>query len=185
MSRPPRPMGALHALGGLLILSAVLRIALAGEAIAEALPSAPLETATEKTGETTTALLEALRNREERLREKELRIEDRMRALEIAEREARERITHLTEAEMSLRAMLEQVDQAAETDVDRLVAVYENMKPKEAADLFNQMPPNFAAGFLALLTPQTAGQILALVEPEKAYSISVVLAGRNADIPLE
>ena len=108
-----------------------------------------------------------------------------MRALALAEREATERLTQLQEAEQTLRATLEQVDVAAESDVERLVAVYENMKPKEAAELFAQMPPSFAAGFLALLTPQTAGQILALVPPDKAYSISVVLAGRNADLPNE
>lgn len=185
MSLKRGPAGALHALAGLLILSAVVRIAIAGEALAEGAdtPEEPAMIAETATGNE--AIVEAFRARELRLKEREDRLQDRMRALALAEREASERIVQLEEAEASLRALLEQVDVAAETDVDRLVAVYENMKPKEAASLFDQMPPSFAAGFLALLTPQTAGQILALVEPEKAYSISVVLAGRNADLPNE
>ena len=177
--------GALHALGGLLILSAVVRIGLAGEAIAEGLPDAEEQIGFAQPETGNAAIVEAFREREARLKDRESRLEDRMRALALAEREATERLTQLSQAEGSLRAMLEQVDVAAETDVDRLVAVYETMKPKEAAALFDQMPPSFAAGFLAMLTPQTAGQILALVEPSKAYSISVVLAGRNADIPLD
>lgn len=178
--------GTLHAVAGLLILSGVVRIALAGEAIAEGLPPAePASSVPVVAADQPEQLIEAFQRREDRLKQRETQLEERMRALTLAEREASERLTQLTLAEEALRATLEQVDIAAETDVERLVAVYENMKPKDAAALFAQMPPGFAAGFLALLTPQIAGQILALVPPDKAYSISVVLAGRNADLPDE
>ncbi|RYH01558.1 hypothetical protein EU805_12915 [Salipiger sp. IMCC34102] len=186
MSRRSARGGTLHAIAGLLVLSGIVRIALAGEAIAENLPAPePEQAAPVVAGDQPEDLILAFQRREARLQARETRLEERMRALTLAEREASERLEQLTEAEETLRAMLEQVDIAAETDVERLVAVYENMKPAEAAELFAQMPPTFAAGFMALLTPQTAGQIMALVPPDQAYSISVVLAGRNADLPDE
>ena len=76
-------------------------------------------------------------------------------------------------------------DKAAENDIGRLTAVYENMKPDQAAALFRLMEPSFAAGFLGRMRPDSAAAILAGLEPDLAYSISVVLAGRNADVPRE
>ncbi|MEZ5673973.1 MAG: hypothetical protein R3D81_01625 [Thalassovita sp.] len=76
-------------------------------------------------------------------------------------------------------------DQAAERDIGTLVAVYENMKPKDAAPLFEEMDPNFAAGFLSRMKPEAAAGIMAGLSPNVAYTISVVLAGRNAEAPKE
>ncbi|MEP4475030.1 MAG: hypothetical protein ABJ024_08265, partial [Lentilitoribacter sp.] len=72
---------------------------------------------------------------------------------------------------------------AAEDDLVRLTAVYENMKPKDASALFEQMEPGFAAGFLGRMRADAAAGILSGLSPQVAYSISVILAGRNADIP--
>ncbi|NHX27768.1 hypothetical protein HA397_27890, partial [Escherichia coli] len=83
-------------------------------------------------------------------------------------------------AEDSLRATLTLAETAAESDLARLTAVYENMKPKDAAGLFEQMSPDFAAGFMGMMRPDAAAQIMAALDPATAYSISVVLAGRNA-----
>jgi len=68
---------------------------------------------------------------------------------------------------------------AAETDIAQLVSVYEAMKPKDTARIFAEMTPDFAAGFLARMQPEVAARVVAALDPEKAYSISVVLAGRN------
>ena len=47
------------------------------------------------------------------------------------------------------------------------------------------MEPSFAAGFLGRMRADVAAAILAGLEPDLAYSISVELAGRNADVPRE
>jgi flagellar motility protein MotE (MotC chaperone) len=66
---------------------------------------------------------------------------------------------------------------------DMLTAVYETMKPKDAAALFEAMQPEFAAGFLGRMRPEAAGAILAGMSPEAAYAASLLLAGRNAAVP--
>lgn len=193
-----RGTGTLHIICGLLVLSGIVRALGAGQAWAEEQathgPDAqpPTEVASPELSPGLSgppgdnpALLEAFRQREARIAEREKQMEERMQALQLAEREASERVAALTAAEESLKSTMALADVAAETDIQKLVAVYENMKPKEAAALFSQMTPDFAAGFLGLMNPVVAAQIMALVSPETAYSISVVLAGRNAGVPTQ
>lgn len=131
------------------------------------------------------ALLEALAEREARVAERERAIEDRLLALDIAEQELTERLVQLQEAEASLAATLATAQTANDGDITNLVAVYESMKPAEAAALFEEMAPDFAAGFIARMRPDAAAAVLAGLEPATAYSISVVIAGRNANAPTE
>ena len=56
------------------------------------------------------------------------------------------------------------------------------MKPKQASIIFNQMDPVFAASFLRLMDSNNAGLIMANMESKKAYTISVIMANRNADM---
>ena len=59
------------------------------------------------------------------------------------------------------------------------------MKPKSAAALFEEMNATFAAGFLARMRPEAAAGIMASLSPGAAHRFSVVLAGRNADVPTD
>ncbi|WP_284163923.1 hypothetical protein [Frigidibacter sp. SD6-1] len=129
------------------------------------------------------ALLDALKLREARVREQELAQENEAQTLALARAEIEEKLAALTAAEEKLAATVQQADKAAEKDVAKLVAMYETMKPKDAAKLFSEMDPDFAAGFLAQMQPAAAAAVLAGIEPSKAYTISLMLAGRNATAP--
>ncbi|MEL6169686.1 MAG: hypothetical protein AAFR35_13420 [Pseudomonadota bacterium] len=131
------------------------------------------------------AALAAIQDRERRVVDKELALEDRLRALNIAEQAVAVRLTELEAAEERLRSTIALADGAAEKDITQLTAVYENMKPKEAALLFDAMTPEFAAGFLGRMRPDAAAAILTGLEPQTAYAISVLLAGRNVGVPTE
>ena len=129
------------------------------------------------------AMLEELKARESRLKAREAELDDRAQAIAVAREEIEGRLATLVAAEEKLSATLTLADQAAEDDVARLVAVYEKMKPKDAAALFAAMDPDFAAGFLARMRPDAAAAVMAGLEPSTGYAISVVLAGRNAKAP--
>lgn len=129
------------------------------------------------------ALLSALKSREQLVQSREKQIRARVQALAVADREIEEKLARLSEAEEWLRATLALADTAAEDDIARLVAVYEAMKPKDAAILFEEMAPDFAAGFLGRMRPEAAAGVLAGLSPQAAYSLSVILAGRNASVP--
>ncbi|MBC7137279.1 MAG: hypothetical protein H5U17_00815 [Defluviimonas sp.] len=129
------------------------------------------------------AVLAALREREERLASREAELDDRTQAISLASGQIEQKMADLVAAEERLSATLTLADTAAEDDVARLTAMYEAMKPKDAAPLFQEMAPEFAAGFLGRMRPDAAGALLAALEPKTAYTISVLLAGRNASAP--
>ncbi|WP_245216414.1 MotE family protein [Sagittula salina] len=128
-------------------------------------------------------LMEALKAREARIEKREEDMDVRMQALSLAEQEIDRKLKALEAAETSLRQTMTMASDAAEQDITQLTDVYARMKPKQAAQLFEQMDPNFASGFLARMKPDSAAAIMAGMEPEKAYLISVILAGRNAEVP--
>jgi flagellar motility protein MotE (MotC chaperone) len=181
-----RHRGTLHILAGLLMLSAVLR---AGGHIdpAFAQENPPPEPAPAAATDQVQAseMLTAFQAREARLAEREGQLRDRIQALRVAEIEIAEKLEAMRRAEDSLNATIAQAETAAATDVDLLRAVYENMKPKDAAALFVEMPPHFAAGFLGIMRPEASALIMSALPPEVAYSFSVVLAGRNANVPTD
>jgi flagellar motility protein MotE (MotC chaperone) len=129
--------------------------------------------------------LAAIREREERVTVLEAQLEKRLKAIDLSESIIDEKLRDLVEAEERLRGTIALANSAAEDDLIRLTAVYENMKPKDAAVLFEAMSPEFAAGFLGRMRADAAAAVMAGLEPETAYSISVLLAGRNAAVPTE
>jgi flagellar motility protein MotE (MotC chaperone) len=142
------------------------------ETMAETLPGEEVDVA---------AALAALRERNTELDRREAAIGERMRALEAAEETLQAQLATLGEAEERLRGLMALAEESAEGDLVQLTSVYENMKPKEAALLFERMSPDFAAGFLGRMRPEAAAAIMSGLPPELGYSISVLLASRNAD----
>jgi flagellar motility protein MotE (MotC chaperone) len=185
--------GTLGILAVLLIGSGLLRASLgAGEAFARVqdastdVPEEAPETAMECEPPADVALvLQALGERESRVQRREDQLRDRLRALALAEEEIAQKTSELIAAEEALRETIALADSAAEDDITRLVSVYQAMKPKDAAALFETMDPEFAAGFLGRMQPEAAAGIMAGLDPQTAYSVSVILAGRNATVPTE
>lgn len=181
--RRKRIRGSLLLIAGLFVTSATIRF---GEGIGLAFAAVGDDGATAQScapSEDSMALLRAVQERERRLTEREGALADRRQALDLVEKRVRDRLASLVAAEEELSKTVAIADKAAEQDVQRLVTVYENMKPKEAAPLFAAMSPEFAAGFLARMSPETAAAVMANLDPEVAYSISVIVAGRNARAP--
>lgn len=129
------------------------------------------------------ALAGALATREAEVAVLEAAMADRKAALALAETAISLRMAELEAAEANLKATLALADGAAEDDLLRLTTVYETMKPKDAAALFETMSPEFAAGFLGRMRPDAAAAVLSGMSPDAAYSISVLIAGRNAAVP--
>ncbi|NHK28476.1 hypothetical protein FF098_011215 [Parvularcula flava] len=125
-------------------------------------------------------MLAAIKQRETELLEREDAYAERMKSLEAVETRVEERMAMLDQMNDKLSTAMAAIEAESDQDITHLAAMYENMKPAEASKIFNQMDPSFAAGFLRIMNSTNAGMIMAGMEPEKAYSISVVLANRNA-----
>lgn len=188
--------GPLALIGLFLLGSAVVRIAAdSGEAFArelapetvniQTLPKTDVDPTVPIGGKALEAVLNELSVRETEIKEKEAWIAERLVHLEQTESRIAIQLAALEQAEKELRQTLTMAETAASEDVARLTAVFQKMKPKDAAKLFAEMDPNFAAGFLAKMKPEVAAALMAGLEPETAYTFSVILAGRNARAPKE
>jgi len=192
-ARPGR--GTLLVISALLVGSAILRLGTdAGQAFAkqneqvEATSLTPLHETNAQSCTPPPELaptLAAFQEREARLKQSEAKLRARVQALAVADQEIERKLVQLTKAEDELRKTLALADSAAENDLARLTTVYENMKPKDAALLFETMEPGFSAGFLGRMRPDAAAGIMTGLSPQTAYSISAILAGRNASVPTE
>ncbi len=179
--------GSLVLIAALFAASAAIRF---GEGVGQAFAVASepeAETAVQNAECTTDAgvmaLLKDVQAREEKVASREKSLADRSQAIGLAEKRIEDRLAALVAAEQKLAQTLAIADKAADEDVTKLVTLYENMKPKDAAPLFATMAPEFAAGFLARMRPDTSAAVMANLDPQIAYSISVIMAGRNAGAP--
>lgn len=181
--------GSLLLIMTFLIGSALIRVGTeAGQAFAKETPVDESESTVspvETESPDFEAILAAFKEREDRILQRESELRSRARALDVVHEEVDFKIKQLQAAEERLGRLIAVAETAAEDDLTRLTSVYETMKPKEAAALFEQMDPEFAAGFLARMQPEAAAGVLAGLSPEAAYTISVILAGRNARAPKE
>jgi flagellar motility protein MotE (MotC chaperone) len=103
--------------------------------------------------------------------------------MNLADAALTKRMGELQKAEDDLEKTMAIANGASEKDLAQLTAVYEAMKPADAAVLFQTMAPEFAAGFLGRMQPTSAAAIMTGMKPDKAYEVSVLLAGRNALAP--
>ena len=182
--------GALLMIAALLAISAMIRFGVGpGHALATELAGLQGDSQHDSapkacmTPDELSATLADVLVREKAVAEREKNLAIRVRTVELAEQEIRKSLLELEAAEARLSRTIAQAETASEDDLSRLTSVYESMKPKDAAILFQEMSPDFAAGFIGRMRPDAAAQLMAGLTPGAAYSISVVLAGRNAQTP--
>src|SRR5690606_6616507 len=108
-------------------------------ALAQGGAAEPVATAPSVPGEEPDLLLDAIRERSAQITAEEARLADRAQTLGVAEIRLTEQLKALEEARASLEATLAMADHASERDIDRMTVVYENMKPAEAARIFERM----------------------------------------------
>ncbi|PCJ75022.1 MAG: hypothetical protein COA53_06790 [Rhodobacteraceae bacterium] len=185
----PRPI---HIILLFLLVSAVIRLGTGGVALAQELasrtedsPITPALAAPPAPEPEVGSLLESIRTRQEQLSQREVEITERQFELNLVEQKIAQQLSVLKSAEQKLAATLAIADSAAENDLRQLTTVYEKMKAKSAAEIFETMEISFAAGFLSRMKPEFAAGILSEMPPNAAYSISVVMAGKNANAPTE
>ncbi|WP_298258923.1 hypothetical protein [uncultured Litoreibacter sp.] len=174
--------GVLTFIVSMLLLSGSIRLGSIGFAIASSPKELPVEAVCVTDAETQ-ELMAMLNQRSKSIDLLEKAQAEREVKLRQAEADILANLERVEAAEAKLAQTIQRVDSASSDDIGQLTAVYQSMKPKDAALLFEQMSPDFASGFLSQMPPAVAAGILSGLSAEKAYAISVVLAGRNADAP--
>jgi flagellar motility protein MotE (MotC chaperone) len=106
-----------------------------------------------------------------------LEIEAREAALREVERSVRAQIEELRTLRQEALAVLEPERQQREDEIKKLVAFYQNMKPKNAANLIEELPLDLATAVLSRMKTREAGKILNVMGSKRAVQISQAIAG--------
>jgi flagellar motility protein MotE (MotC chaperone) len=124
------------------------------------------------------AILERLqeRRREIEARGREMEIRDGL--LKAAEMRLETRIAELKALEARVASAVQAKDDADSSRFKSLVTMYENMKPRDAAKVFDRLDLTILVQVTSLINPRKMSDILGLMSPEVAERLTVELAAR-------
>lgn len=125
-------------------------------------------------------VLQSLSQRRQELDARERGIADREALLAVAEKRMDEKIAELKALQEQLTTTLAANDEVREAKLRSLVKIYESMKPKEAAAIFQQLEIETLIEVVDRMREQKAATILAQMDPAKAKEVTTELARRGA-----
>jgi flagellar motility protein MotE (MotC chaperone) len=124
------------------------------------------------------ALLERLGERREALQGRNRDLDVRERLIENAEKRLEARIGDLKAAEERVEGGPAKRGEAEAAAIKNLVTMYETMKPKDAARVFDRLPLDVLVPVVLGMNPRKMAEILGLMSPEAAEKLTVALATR-------
>ena len=124
-------------------------------------------------------LLQNLSTRRDELDKRAKDIEMRESVLAATAKKVDEKIAALKQIQDNIQALLKQRDAADEQSLKSLVKVYENMKPKDAARIFEKLDMPILLQVVERMKEQKLAAILAEMDPAKAKSVTIELATQH------
>ncbi|WP_375690011.1 MotE family protein [Pseudooceanicola sp. LIPI14-2-Ac024] len=148
---------------------------------AEPEPAAPVMLAAAEPAqcETPEEMLRSIRKERELLAEQKDKLAQRTAELDLAAQTVEVERGKLAELKTELDDLLARVARAHTADVDRLVNLYRNMKPKDAASIMDDLDIEVTVMVLGTMEERDAAPILAALNPVRARAVSqiILLAG--------
>ncbi|MGE3145473.1 MAG: MotE family protein [Pseudorhodoplanes sp.] len=125
------------------------------------------------------ALLERLSERRLELEQRAREIEMRETLLQAAEQKLQAKTGELKEIESRIVIATQKKEEAEQARMKSLVTMYENMKAKDAARIFDRLDIRLATDVANQINPRRMSDILAQMTPEAAERLTVELAKRE------
>lgn len=126
------------------------------------------------------ALADELKLRAQRIDRYLADIDARKAELANAEAAIQAKLVELKAIRAGIGARRTAASTAVQDDINRLVAVYDQMKPAEAAKVLTNLPPDFAAEILMRVQPEAGARIIAAVDPGQAAILTTHMGARSA-----
>lgn len=160
-----------------------------GDALPMELSSAGILAPMEAEGGSEAELLGRLGERRDSLDAREKELEMRLALVEAAEKRLDERTAMLKAIETKINALVDEKKSVEKEQFASIVAMYETMKAKEAATIFNQLDMHVLMRVARAMNPRKMAPILARMDPMKAKQLTAGLATEEAepalDVPVE
>jgi flagellar motility protein MotE (MotC chaperone) len=137
------------------------------------------------------AVLERLQARRQELEARAREIDIRENLLKAAEKRIEARVEELKTVETRISTATEQKSEADVARFKGIVTMYEGMKPKDAARVFDRLEMSVLFEIASQIAPRKMSDILGLMSPEAAERLTIELARRagankavsDADLP--
>jgi flagellar motility protein MotE (MotC chaperone) len=122
----------------------------------------------------------------ERLGEKRRQLEERNKEIDLrenlvkaAEKRIDDRMMELKQAEVKSEEGAKGKDEQAGLKIKNLVQMYEIMKPKEAAAIFEKLDMNILIEVASRMNPRVTSQVIAKMSPDTAQKLTAEMARRS------
>lgn len=126
------------------------------------------------------AVLESLGRRRESLQAQEGQLDLREKLLQATEERIQKRVDELKKLEERIEAAVEEKKRQEENEIAGLVTMYESMKPKDAARIFDRLSLPILLKVVRQMKPRKMADVLARMSPESAERLTVAIASNTS-----
>ena len=127
-------------------------------------------------------LLQRLSDRREEIEAQARELDTQRTLLVAAEKRVAERIAKLEELEATVAGLIEQFDTQEEARMSKLVEVYQNMKAKNAARIFNELDMRVLLAVAMRMNENKMAEVLGKMNPKAAQELTIEMA-RQRQLP--
>jgi flagellar motility protein MotE (MotC chaperone) len=124
------------------------------------------------------AILERLQSRRQELEARAREIDIRESLLKAAEKRIESKVEELKAVESRITTATEQKTESDAARFKGIITMYEGMKPKDAAKVFDRLEMSVLFEIASQIAPRKMSDILGLMSPEAAERLTVELARR-------
>ena len=128
-------------------------------------------------------LLDRLAARRTELETYEQELALRASLINAAEKRANERTATLQALEGQIATLVEERKKLEEEQFTAIVSMYQTMKPKDAATIFNQLEIDILVRVAKMMSPRKMAPILAAMDTARAQELTVRLASETSENP--
>ncbi len=123
-------------------------------------------------------ILERLQQRREQLDTRARELDIRENLVKAAEQRIDAHLTEIKEVEARIKSETQEKDQAEAARFKSLVTMYENMKARDAAKIFDGLDMDVLIKVVSQINPRSMADIMAQMTPEIAERLTVALASK-------
>jgi len=128
------------------------------------------------------AILERLQERRQELDTRARELDIRESLIKAAEKRMEGQLAELKATEARITVATQQKDEAQAARFKGLVTMYENMKPRDAAKIFDRLDTGVLLEVVSKIEPRKMADILALMSPDAAQHLTVELASQAQQV---
>jgi flagellar motility protein MotE (MotC chaperone) len=121
-------------------------------------------------------ILQQLAERRDRIEKREQELEVRGAMLKAAESRIDKKVEEMKSLQATIEKLLAAYDEQQEKKVASLVKIYETMKPKEAAKIFEELEMEVLLMVVERFNGRRLAPVLAAMDPKKAREVTVELS---------